>query len=62
MALSKCVECGKDVSTTAEECPNCGNPDPTKTGKQKKEDKDGYIGIIILIVFGGAVLKACGIV
>ena len=39
MALSKCVECGKDVSTTAEECPNCGNPNPTKTGKQKKEDR-----------------------
>ena len=24
MALVKCVECGKDVSTKAKECPNCG--------------------------------------
>ena len=27
MALVKCKECGHDVSTTAEACPNCGAPD-----------------------------------
>jgi TPR repeat protein len=26
MALIKCVECGKDVSSRAISCPNCGNP------------------------------------
>ena len=26
MALVKCPECGHDVSTTAEVCPNCGAP------------------------------------
>ena len=26
MALIKCPECGKDVSTSAECCPNCGYP------------------------------------
>lgn len=26
MALIKCPECGKDVSSTAKACPNCGAP------------------------------------
>ncbi len=26
MALIKCPECGKEISTNAEECPNCGLP------------------------------------
>ena len=26
MALIKCTECGKDVSSKAKSCPNCGNP------------------------------------
>lgn len=26
MALIKCVECGKEVSSKAKACPNCGNP------------------------------------
>ncbi|HBM98519.1 MAG TPA: hypothetical protein DD413_03750 [Ruminococcus sp.] len=26
MALIKCSECGKEVSSKAHSCPNCGNP------------------------------------
>jgi hypothetical protein len=26
MALIKCSECGKEISSKAESCPNCGNP------------------------------------
>lgn len=26
MALVKCSECGKEISSKAESCPNCGNP------------------------------------
>ena len=47
--MSKCVECGKQVSTTAEACPSCGNPEPTVTGKQKQDNKDSYIGFIVLV-------------
>lgn len=28
MALTECWECGDDVSTAAEVCPNCGAPNP----------------------------------
>ena len=40
MAMTKCKECGKEVSTSAKKCPHCGvsNPNPSKTN------------IIILIV------------
>lgn len=30
MALKKCKECGKDVSTSAKLCPNCGKINPTE--------------------------------
>ena len=33
MAMSNCKECGKQVSTTAKTCPNCGASEPT----EKKE-------------------------
>jgi rRNA maturation protein Nop10 len=26
MALTKCKECGNDVSTLAQQCPKCGAP------------------------------------
>ncbi len=26
MALIKCSECGKEISSNAESCPHCGNP------------------------------------
>lgn len=31
MALKPCRECGREVSTNAKECPNCGTPNPTKS-------------------------------
>jgi ribosomal protein L37E len=46
MAMSKCKECGKAVSTLAKTCPNCGVPKPAKkikkfstTSKTKKKIK-----------------------
>jgi len=32
MAMTKCRECGKDVSSSARRCPQCGADDPDKTG------------------------------
>ena len=30
MAMSKCKECGKSISTLAKTCPHCGVPKPVK--------------------------------
>lgn len=32
MALKKCKECGKEISTNAQACPNCGAVSKKKTG------------------------------
>jgi hypothetical protein len=32
MAMIKCPECGKGVSSDAGSCPNCGNPIKAKSG------------------------------
>ena len=44
MALKKCKECGNQVSTKADKCPNCGAP-------IKKRAKVGCVGSIIIIIF-----------
>lgn len=43
MALEECRECGGQISTEAETCPNCGVPDPTGSGgpeRQATSDND----------------------
>jgi len=36
MALTKCLECGKEISTEAKTCPHCGTPKPHKSKIVKK--------------------------
>ena len=38
MALAKCLECGKEVSRSAQACPHCGKPEPTMTEFAKKKN------------------------
>lgn len=45
MALTKCKECGKEVSTKAESCPQCGAVIKKKTGCL------GYVGGGLLVLF-----------
>lgn len=33
MALGKCLECGHEMSTTAQSCPNCGSTLPPKKAR-----------------------------
>ena len=33
MSLIKCEECGKEISSKASACPNCGNPIEKETKK-----------------------------
>lgn len=39
MALVKCPECGRDVSSEAASCPNCGHPIKSGASKQKVDYK-----------------------
>ena len=47
MALTKCRECGHDVSTAARTCPNCGAP------PVKKNSTLALVLLILVIVFVG---------
>lgn len=60
MAMTKCKECGNDVSTEAKTCPHCGVDNPGLTTEvekkaEKKESMSSMIGSALflgMIVFG----------
>jgi hypothetical protein len=51
MSLSKCSECGKDVSSKAEKCPNCGAPVKSASGFLGLQNI-GCLGKIVLVCIG----------
>ena len=52
MAIVKCRECGKEISTSAGACPHCGNPPLAKKVEKAAIDivKAG-LGLMVLIPF-----------
>lgn len=49
MALIKCSECGKDISTTAENCPHCGCK--TAHGQSVANVKGYIVGWVLAFIF-----------
>lgn len=47
MALTKCIECGAEISTDAKVCPSCGTSKPHKTNYKKML----IIGGVVLVLF-----------
>jgi predicted amidophosphoribosyltransferase len=55
MAMTKCPECGKEISIEAQVCPNCGKPVEQKVAPEQKEgsflrDIDVGYAIVLLII------------
>lgn len=50
MALSKCKECKKEVSTKAPTCPHCGIKNPTTTAGQV------VVGLLVVLAIGYGVV------
>ncbi len=59
MALIKCKECGKEISSAADVCPNCGCPTDAGVAKKEKDEIDkvrrvlnvfSWIGCIPLLI------------
>ena len=61
MAMSKCKECGKSISTLAKTCPGCGAPNSTGKASSSKPKNENYkskgaiqilaaIGLVIAIL------------
>lgn len=68
MALTPCPACGKEVSTAAASCPNCGHPLASQPIKEEPkpqpkpvDPKTAYgCGTVILIILLIAMLPKCG--
>lgn len=52
MALIKCSECGKEISSDAKSCPHCGKPLPRPKGKPFYKSVRFWIVVIIVIIIG----------
>ena len=50
MALKPCRECGKEVSTKAKTCPQCGVPHPTSQLDPGTKQALGCLALIIVVV------------
>ena len=63
MALIKCSECGKDVSTNAGNCPNCGNPIGNKKVNVHFERKRNMLNAVAVtgtVLVDGVVVGSAG--
>jgi uncharacterized protein (DUF983 family) len=47
MALIQCTECKKEISKSADKCPNCGHPNP-----KAKHLPGGQVFVIFLLIVG----------
>ena len=58
MAMSKCKECGKSISTLAKICPGCGAPNPTGKSSTSKSKTENYKpkGVIQILAAIGLVV------
>lgn len=54
MAIKKCRECGKNVSTGAKACPGCGAKKPTKPKSRALGLLAVFIGVLVLAWMSGA--------
>lgn len=58
MALIKCTECGKEVSSTANKCPHCGTWAPKGKGKAAAGCVVPMVFLILLVAWAGGAFKS----
>ena len=57
MALIKCSECGKEISSNARSCPHCGNPT-----QNRKIDVDKEVSALKKVLIVGVIIFSIAIV
>ena len=58
MALTKCRECGQEISSEAVSCPHCGAPKPQKNSRLEGSCQT-ILGIIFVTFLVLMVVRAC---
>lgn len=60
MALTKCPDCGRDVSTQAAACPGCGHPISAAGAQRVQTSEDNVLtrnrGCADILIFGPILL------
>lgn len=56
MALIKCPECGKEISDTVKNCPNCGYKMKKKSEKKSKKNLMIILFVILVVLIVGGVV------
>jgi len=58
VAIIKCTECGKEISSEALDCPGCGKPqtETQKSARRKKRGNTQGAGCLIILIGGGLCL------
>jgi len=54
MALKPCRECGKEVSSEAKVCPNCGITSPTTDTAAAKKGCIGCLGVVVVVIIAAS--------
>lgn len=63
MPLVKCSECGKEISTNASVCPNCGNPMASKKVRVHFERRRNMINAVAVtgsVLVDGTIVGSAG--
>lgn len=58
MALVKCVECHKEISSDAKFCPHCGKKDPARQ-PPTKPTLGGCLSLFVVLAILGTILSFC---
>jgi hypothetical protein len=58
MAMKPCLECGKEISTRAKTCPNCGNRHPTSSMSRGAKVGLGLLAFVAFVWVVGTVSVA----
>lgn len=54
--LSRCAECGKDISSEAAACPHCGKPNAAAVQKKATSTRDAGCLLMLLAFIGSFVV------
>lgn len=60
MPLTPCTDCGREVSSAAETCPQCGRPKPAESSSEPRSTSLGCAILAILAILSIALYGAAG--
>lgn len=60
MALERCAECGREMSSEAAACPGCGRPNPKARNRAMDEKQRIGCGLMALAIIAAVISPSVG--